>query len=339
MDHIYPPIQLDPAILLDIIQVQTEIARCGLDLGQVINLVCQHSQQLTQSSGAVVEIAEGSFMVYRAASGTAASQLGMRIPLEGSLSGLCVSTNQALLCDDALTDGRVDQCACQAVGLRSMVVVPLSHGAQAVGVLKVIAAQPHHYEPRTIAILQLMSGVIAAAMYHASKYDIEQLYHQATHDAMTNLPNRAHYFERLRSTLALAERQRHKVGILGVDMDGLKYINDTYGHRAGDAAIREIGQRLREQVRQSDLVARIGGDEFMVLLTDIGDQQQIEAKVEHLVQQACRSYHFEGNVLPLSVSIGSAIYPDDGHHIDMLTERADQAMYQRKRTRQKAMLD
>ncbi|MYN44845.1 diguanylate cyclase [Pseudoduganella sp. FT93W] len=339
MDHTFPPLQLDPAILLEIIQVQTEIARCGLDLGQVINLVCQHSQQLARGCGAVVEIAEGSFMVYRAASGTAAGQLGMRIPLEGSLSGLCVTSNQSLVCHDALTDARVDKRACQAVGLRSMVVVPLSHGSQAVGVLKVIATEPGRFDARAIAILQLMSGVIAAAMYHASKYDIDQLYHQATHDAMTNLPNRAHYFDRLRSTLALAERQRHKVGILGVDMDGLKFINDTYGHRAGDAAIREIGQRLRQEVRQADLVARIGGDEFMVLLTDIGDQQQIEAKVEHLVQQACRSYHFEGNALPLSVSIGSAIYPDDGHHIETLTELADQAMYQRKKSRSKVAQD
>jgi diguanylate cyclase (GGDEF)-like protein len=92
-------------------------------------------------------------------------------------------------------------------------------------------------------------------------------------------------------------------------------------------------------VRQADLVARIGGDEFMVLLTDIGDQHQIEAKVEHLVQQACRSYHFEGNVLPLSVSIGSAIYPDDGHHIETLTELADQAMYHRKKSRSKVAQD
>lgn len=339
MEHIFPSIELEPAILLEIIQVQTEIARCGLDLGQVINLVCQHSQQLTQGSGAVVEIAEGNFMVYRAASGTAAGQLGMRIPLDGSLSGLCVTTNRALICHDAHTDQRVDRRACQAVGLRSMVVVPLSHGEQAVGVLKVIAAQPASFDARAVAILQLMSGVIAAAMYHASKYDIDQLYHQATHDAMTNLPNRAHYFDRLRSSLALAERQRHKLGILGVDMNGLKYINDTYGHRAGDAAIREIGQRLRQEVRQADLVARIGGDEFMVLLTDISDQQQIEAKVEHLVQQASRLYQFEGKQLPLSVSIGSAIYPDDGHHIDALTELADQSMYRRKKQRQQALQD
>lgn len=339
MDHIFPPIQLDPAILLDIIQVQTEIARCGLDLGQVINLVCQHSQQLTQACGAVVEIAEGSFMVYRAANGTAAGQLGMRIPLDGSLSGLCVSTSRALICHDALTDSRVDQRACQAVGLRSMVVVPLVHGDHAVGVLKVIAAQPDSFDHRAIAILELLSGVIAAAMYHASKYDIEQLYHQATHDAMTNLPNRAHYFDRLRSSLALAERQRHKVGVLGVDMDGLKFINDTYGHRAGDAAIREIGQRLRKEIRQSDLVARIGGDEFMLLLTDISDPQQIEAKVEHLVQQASRLYHFEGKALPLSISIGSAIYPDDGEQIETLTELADQSMYQRKKARQRLLQD
>lgn len=110
--------------LLEIIRTQTEIAKAGMDLGNVMALVAERTQQLTNAVGAVVELAEGDDMVYRAASGSAASQLGLRIGREGSLSGLCVRERKILVCDDSETDERVDREACRKVGLRSMIVVP-----------------------------------------------------------------------------------------------------------------------------------------------------------------------------------------------------------------------
>ena len=155
----------------------------GLDLGDVIALVSTRAQQLTRASGAVVELAEGDEMVYRATSGIAAQHLGLRLKRKNSLSGLCVAEGRPLCCDDSDTDDRVDRTACRKIGLRSMIVVPLRHHDVVVGVLKVMAGAPHAFDDSDVHILGLMSDLIAAAMFHAAK--TSELFIQATHDAMT----------------------------------------------------------------------------------------------------------------------------------------------------------
>lgn len=107
--------------------------------------VAHEAQDMTRAAGAIIELAEHDVMVYRAAVGAAASQLGLRIPKAGSLSGLCVETGAVLRCDDADVDPRVNREACRKVGLRSMVVVPLVHDAASVGVLKVVSPAPGHF--------------------------------------------------------------------------------------------------------------------------------------------------------------------------------------------------
>src|SRR5579885_932165 len=131
----------DSERLLQVIKIQAEIAELGMDLGAVMALVAQRTQSLTHATGAVVELAEGQYMVYRAACGLAERQLGLRLKREGSLSGLCVAEGRPLRCDDSETDSRVNREACRIVGLRSMVAVPLKHVDHVVGVLKVMAPQ------------------------------------------------------------------------------------------------------------------------------------------------------------------------------------------------------
>src|SRR6185369_10554343 len=117
--------ELSSDILMAIIQTQTEIAKLGLDLGAMMELVAEHIQLLTNAQGAIVELVEGDEMVYRAAAGMAGSQLGLRLKREGSLSGLAVASGEILHCRDSETDPRVDLAACRRVGVRSMVVAPL----------------------------------------------------------------------------------------------------------------------------------------------------------------------------------------------------------------------
>ena len=189
------------SVLMEIIQAQTDIAQLGLDLGGVMAFVTERVQRLTHAGGAIVELAEGDEMVYRAASGMAKPQLGLRLQRTGSLSGLCVQKRTVLRCDDSENDVRVDKEACRRVGLRSMVVAPLNHGETTVGVLKIAATEPNAFSDEHVNILELMCGLIASAMFHAVRYETNELYHRATHDALTGLANRALFYDRLRQNL------------------------------------------------------------------------------------------------------------------------------------------
>lgn len=320
-----------PAVLLEIIRIQTEIAKAGLDLGDVMDLVCQKSQYLTRASGGIVELVEDGQMVYRAASGIAKPQLGLRLNKAESLSGLCVEKRQILSCKDSDIDDRVDRDACRRVGLRSMIVVPLNHNDATIGVLKVVSSQVDAFTDADIEVLGLMSELIAAAMFFAVKLETNQLYYRATHDSLTDLANRALFFDRLRQVFAQAERHSYQFGILNLDMDGLKLINDQYGHKAGDAAIKEVARRIKKCSRQSDTAARIGGDEFAILLTRIDNRAGAEQQITRLMQEISHPFIFEQHHFNLHVSIGLAVFPDDGVEMNCLLELADQKMYQAKR--------
>ncbi|RQR63405.1 GGDEF domain-containing protein [Burkholderia sp. Bp9126] len=322
-----------PETLLRIIAAQTEIAKLGLDLGSVMAYVAEQVPCLTGAAGAAVELAEGDDMVYRAASGTAAGMLGLRLRRSGSLSGRCVTQGELLCCTDSETDPRVDRDACRRVGLRSMLVMPLTHLDTTVGVLKVMSPAVDGFTPADAGTLRLMAELIAAAMFHAARNEANELYLRATHDALTGLPNRALFYDRLRQSMHAALRGNARLGILNIDMDGLKPINDVHGHRAGDAALREAATRMMGAVRRSDTVARLGGDEFGVILPNLRTRADAQTQSERLAQTVGAPFEFEGRPLALGVSVGIAMLPDDGTEMNALIEHADQAMYEVKRSR------
>lgn len=332
MDADGPVLQSDE--LMAIIAAQTEIAKLGMDLGAMLDLVANRMQRLTQAEGAIVEIAEGDEMVYRAAAGMAEGQLGLRLKRAGSLSGLCIASGEILECRDSETDARVDREACRRVGLRSMLVAPLIYSGSTIGVLKIAAPEPEAFGARDIKVLELMTGLIGAAIYKAS--DFNELYHRATHDPLTGVSNRALFFDRLRQGLLLAARRSTGLGVVNLDMDGLKPINDRYGHRAGDAAIREVATRLRRVCRQSDTVARLGGDEFGVVLQDITDRAAVEHQARRISAEIDAPFKFEDQALPLGASLGIAVFPEDGVEAPVLVEKADRDMYAAKRARKAA---
>jgi diguanylate cyclase (GGDEF)-like protein len=153
---------------------------------------------------------------------------------------------------------------------------------------------------------------------------------EATHDAMTGLANRKLFYDRLRQALLHARRYNGKVGVLFVDLDNFKTVNDLYGHHVGDALLAEVAQRLVASVRESDTVARAGGDEFLVMLGELGGREDCQAAVEKIETALASKARLHGVELLISASIGQALYPEDGVTEDELIRAADTSMYRIK---------
>ena len=154
-----------------------------------------------------------------------------------------------------------------------------------------------------------------------------QLQHQATHDALTGLPNRVLYLDRLEREIAHAERDGHTFAVLVVDLDRFKVINDTLGHGPGDQLLKEVAHRLARTIRTVDTVARTGGDEFLLLITDIRDPADTAVVATKILEELDKPVLIGGAEVHTSASIGISVYPTDGTDSDSLVAHADEAMY------------
>jgi len=149
----------------------------------------------------------------------------------------------------------------------------------------------------------------------------------AQHDVLTDLPNRRQIEMELERTIKRAQRHQQQFAVLFLDLDGFKKINDELGHKVGDALLIEISKRFTSQVRPDDMVGRYGGDEFIILLTDITDAIQLKNKLQQLNETARESFTFGDKKISVSTSIGIALYPEHGENADLLISNADTAMY------------
>jgi len=153
----------------------------------------------------------------------------------------------------------------------------------------------------------------------------------ANFDPLTDLPNRRLFFDRLSHALRRAKRQEAGVALLYLDLDHFKWINDNLGHAAGDKLLKEASQRLKESIRESDTVARIGGDEFAIVLTDVDEEKGAEAVARKILVKMQEPMFLKDNEVYVGVSIGVAMYPEHGDESKTLVHNADLAMYQSKR--------
>jgi len=156
----------------------------------------------------------------------------------------------------------------------------------------------------------------------------ERLLQLASHDYLTGLPNRLLFDDRLSTAISRAERNRKKLALLFIDMDNFKSINDRLGHAAGDVFLKTIGERLQTCVRESDTAARIGGDEFAVILENLDKRQDVQEIFLNLLRSSVeKAMTLEGDeVIPL-ISVGIALYPDDADSAAQLLKQADRAMF------------
>jgi diguanylate cyclase (GGDEF)-like protein/PAS domain S-box-containing protein len=162
------------------------------------------------------------------------------------------------------------------------------------------------------------------------QHDARRLEFLAHHDTLTGLPNRAMFSERAREAVAHARRHQKTSALLFIDLDNFKTVNDTLGHEVGDALLKVISSRLRASVRGDDFIARIGGDEFCVLLQDIADPREAAAVAQKLLHELAKSYRIGEHQVSSGASIGIACVPQDGEDVATLLRLADLAMYRAK---------
>ncbi|HTC20732.1 MAG TPA: GGDEF domain-containing protein [bacterium] len=160
-----------------------------------------------------------------------------------------------------------------------------------------------------------------------------QLYHLAHHDPLTGLPNRMLFYDRLDQALTQAERTGKCLGVLFIDLDHFKHINDSLGHPMGDLLLQEVSQGIQNCLRSGDTLARQGGDEFTVILTNVANPEDVEKVGQKILSVLCQPIRLGDQEARITCSIGASLYPKDGDNIDSLIQKADTAVYNAKKSR------
>ncbi|MEO8302665.1 MAG: EAL domain-containing protein [Betaproteobacteria bacterium] len=213
-------------------------------------------------------------------------------------------------------------------GAASMLVLPIVWQNAVIGTVVLGFREAATLTDEERARARMLGDRVAVAFATANRD--EQLYYQANYDALTSLPNRLYFKDQLARRLVQGQRESRPFALLFIDLDKFKIINDTLGHAAGDAVLRQTAERLKQCVRETDTVTRIGGDEFTIILSQIRSTRDPESVAEHVIESLAKPFVLEGNEHFLSACIGIALYPADGITADELLRNADTAMYRAK---------
>lgn len=191
--------------------------------------------------------------------------------------------------------------------------------------------------PAWVCISSVKNGEGYADHYVGFSFDIsllkeneQRLQHMAHYDLLTNLPNRSLMYDRLKQAISLAKRYQYPVAVMLLDIDRFKEVNDTLGHHVGDQLLMEASFRLIGCVRESDTIARMGGDEFLVILSEVGNANNVAHVAQKLLEALSMPFQLDAQDVFVSASIGIAMYPSDGDDMHMLVRSADTAMYHAK---------
>jgi len=250
----------------------------------------------------------------------------LEIALGEGVTGHCAATGEAVLVPDVREEPRYIR---GAAGRGSEIAVPLVTQGEVIGVLDAESARPHTYGDEEVSTLRVVAQQAAAVLHTVRLH--QRTRRLAVTDPLTGLHNRRHFLARIDEHLLRAERYDETLCLLLLDCDRLKEINDRHGHQAGDRALESFGELLRSSLRETDELARIGGDEFAGLLLQAGPDlartvvERLQAGVENLTVETA-----EGGLLEIGFSAGAAFFPADGRDAETLLRHADEALYAAK---------
>lgn len=237
--------------------------------------------------------------------------------------------------EDLLYAQECNQQLCSSLEARSVALIPLSLAEQNIGILQVLAQKENMITLGTVEFLESIASSIAVAFEH--RQVTEQLHEKKNkldfltlYDSLTELPNRTLLKKKLEKAIEAARRSGNEGALLLFDIDRFKTINDSLGHSQGDRLLRKIAQRLQGCLNPQDLLARIGGDEFVVVLEQVGDVKHVLLQVEQLMEGLTPVLELSGFELYVTASVGISMFPSDGSKLEDLLQAAEIAMYRAK---------
>ncbi|HET9403923.1 MAG TPA: EAL domain-containing protein [Burkholderiales bacterium] len=261
---------------------------------------------------------------------TAFSRTRMQAPGSGTgpIHQVWASNAPAWIADIARDGGTRRAPEALKAGLRSMFAFPIMLGDAFYGVAEFFGREPGEPEPELIHFVQILGGQIG--QFIARKQAEKNLQFFASHDPLTGLFNRSIFNDRLQQALAQAARFERSLALLFIDLDGFKLVNDSLGHNVGDALLAELATRLRVTLREGDVIGRMGGDEFVVLIEEFAEATQVAEVAKKVLETVTRPFTLQGRECQVTASIGISIFPGDGKEAQTLMKNADIAMYQVK---------
>jgi len=315
---------------------------------ELYQLVCDAAVHVGRSLAATVLLAEPGSPWLRAVVGTgqivdmgAVRQSRFSVdpdnPYGKGVCGKAFRTQMASVNEDILNSeqGRPWRESSHQAGVVASCAVPLVKGGQSIGVILFFVTKSWAADKEIIALLSRMGETVSAALDNLDRaFEKVQadgrIQYLATHDELTGLPNRVTFHQLFEKSIRSAHLHGGKSALLFIDLDRFKVINDSLGHEAGDALLIEVADRLKRCVRDSDLVARFGGDEFVILLDGISGREQVAVVAEKVLTTLLPPIVLAGHECRATGSIGIAVYPDNGNDVQTLTKNADMAMYRAK---------
>ena len=196
------------------------------------------------------------------------------------------------------------------------------------GTMGAHTTQPRSFDDDDVNFMQSVANVVAAAIERKEAEAI--ISHMAFHDPLTGLPNRILFNDRFRMALEHARRNQETLGILFVDLDAFKLVNDSLGHSFGDRVLPEVAKRLQACLRAADTIARVGGDEFVILLPELKSAADAKPTADRVVAAMRRSIKVDDCEIVVGASVGISTFPEDGADSELLLKAADRRMYQAK---------
>ncbi|MHB1911712.1 MAG: diguanylate cyclase domain-containing protein [Acidimicrobiales bacterium] len=323
-----------------VVRLQAELAEAGPDVDRSLRLVATGVAQLAQAANCSVWWADGDHLRVRATAGNPPTYtVGDSVPIASSLAGGCFASEEEVYVADTATYSDYTRALGERTGIGTLVLVPLNAGGSVVGVLGVSAPTPGALAGSGLDALRLVAGLVAGAVQRAEaaaenlaalealRASEGRLTHAATHDPLTGLSNRIHFADRLEHAVTVAAREKRRVGLLYIDLDRFKEVNDGFGHHCGDEVLIELSRRLGAVVRDTDTVARLGGDEFAVLLSNPSSIEESLVVAQRTIDSLGRPLRVGARRLAFKASIGVAHWPEHGPGPDELLRHADGAMY------------
>jgi diguanylate cyclase (GGDEF)-like protein len=310
---------------------------------ELFDLVCAAAANGGKFSSTTIALAEpnSEFLRIAASDGPTANQMrGLKFattdarPEGRGMTGTAFRTRQPCVSNDFLAEERTRPWhdSARRSGAQSCAALPLLNDGRVDGVIIFNSLEKGAFTPEFVELLQRLADNVSFALENFDRADAknkadQRIEYLASHDSLTDLPNREMFNGLLRQAIETAQRQRRRFAVLFIDLDRFKVINDSLGHDAGDMLLLEVARRLRSALRSSDVVARLGGDEFVVILEDCADTDQVELIATSLLSALSVPMELSGHECHTTASIGIAMYPQNGSDVLTLTKNADMAMY------------